>query len=336
MMKHTLLFALLLLAGCSASDDPAAIPEPEIPEVPEVPETLVEIPDATLRKYLIKDYDTDQDGEISTTEAEKVVTLYIPQGVRDLTGIEAFKNIISLYIDNGIIITELKVDWSLLPKLTNLGITTNTIEQLEIRNAPALQEFRYRDYRSLDDMVSSLRKLSIYDCPALESILYEGGKNSTLAELQIAGCPSIESLQFSQTALHTLPHAGLPNLKRYSMYDNDTPVESIDLSHNGELTYFSCSRNGLTTLDLSHCPKLQQLGCTEPIQELDLSPCPQLTWLSCENTELSQLDISKNPALEYCYLQNNPKLEKIFMRKIQELFLIAFRKDEHTTITYID
>ena len=331
MMKHSLLLALLLLAGCDASDDPAPIPEPEAPE------TFVEIPDATFKRYLIECCDTDQDGEISTTEAEKAATLAIPDGVKELTGIEAFKNIATLCIYK-VAIPELKVDGALFPELSQLEIWANTIERLEIGHAPALQKFLYQE-SSGERGKGSLRQMSISDCPALESIgyrySYEGYVfEPMLAELQIAGCPRVESLELSHTALHTLPHAGLPNLKKYGVYD--TPVESIDLSHNGELNVFECGNNGLTELDLSHCPKLHRLYCREPVQELDLSFCPQLMRIECRLTDLSLLDIGRNPALTYCSVTGNPKLEQIVMTKKQAITLQYFFKDEHTTIAFVD
>lgn len=334
-MKHTLSIALLLLAGCDAYNGPAVIPEPEEPEVPE---TYVEIPDETLKNDIIQWHDTDQDGKISTTEAEKAEYLSIPDGVKDLTGIEAFKNITALYIEK-VAISELKVDGSLFPKLTKLTIETNTIERFELGNALALQEFQYTD-KDPDPgsypYMPGLRQLSIYNCSALESIEYNPLIDyNTLADLQIAGCPRIESLRLYRTALHTLPHTGLPNLKQYTLYGGPS-MESIDLSRNSELTEFSCGKTGLTALDLSHCPKLQRLDCSEPVQELDLSPCPQLTWIRCYQTELSQLDISKNPVLVYFYSISNSKLEKVIMTRKQELYFKYFHKDDHTNIIYID
>ena len=65
--------------------------------------TIINIPDANFKSYLVASSDTDGDGEISDTEAEAVTFINTPgfvygQGnISDLTGIESFINHIYLY-----------------------------------------------------------------------------------------------------------------------------------------------------------------------------------------------------------------------------------------------
>ena len=60
------------------------------------------------------------------------------------------------------------------------------------------------------------------------------------------------------------------------------------------LTALNCSRNNLTSLDLSDCPALMTLDCRDNplLTSLDMSGCPALTTLNCSNNNLTSLDLS--------------------------------------------
>jgi Leucine-rich repeat (LRR) protein len=88
------------------------------------------------------------------------------------------------------------------------------------------------------------------------------------------------------------------------------------------LEYLDCSRNRLTTLDLSGCTALKTLNCgwNEELSKLDLEGCGKIEWLDfsasrivefdfgafpllkhavCEYSGLYRIDVSRNPLLEY-------------------------------------
>ena len=71
----------------------------------------IEIPDAKFKSWLLSQFDTNFDGEISVAEAEAVTVMpFSGQGISDITGIEAFKNM-----------TELKCVGNKLTKIPDLS-----------------------------------------------------------------------------------------------------------------------------------------------------------------------------------------------------------------------
>ena len=74
----------------------------------------------------------------------------------------------------------------------------------------------------------------------------------------------------------------------------------------GDVTYFDCSNNQLTTLDVSQNTALENLWCTDnQLTTLDVSKNTALTGLYCYNNPLTALDVSKNTALTVLDCYNN-------------------------------
>lgn len=112
---------------------------------------------------------------------------------------------------------------------------------------------------------------------------------------------------------------------------NNTLLEDINLSNNSYLSSLnlnslsvlkklSCSGTSITTLDLSHCPELEDVACiasmtkciilgditkitklniwNNELQELDLSHLADLNFLNISNCNFSSIDLTSNPKLE--------------------------------------
>ena len=74
----------------------------------------------------------------------------------------------------------------------------------------------------------------------------------------------------------------------------------------GDVTYFDCSENQLTALDVSHNTALTELRCyRNQLTALDVSKNTELTELRCNNNQLPVLDISQNTALAELWCQDN-------------------------------
>jgi len=72
----------------------------------------------------------------------------------------------------------------------------------------------------------------------------------------------------------------------------------IDLSGCTALVSLRCAKNALTSLDVSDCPLLTQLDCTNcGIAELNVSGCHSLDRILCGYNLLSRLDVSDCPYL---------------------------------------
>ncbi len=109
----------------------------------------------------------------------------------------------------------------------------------------------------------------------------------------------ITSIDLSAYGLSTIDDiiTCLPALEELSCYNNS--LSSIDLSHNPKLTALvAFSNKNLSALDVSGNPALATLnisGCA--VTSLDLSKNPALTALDLSGTPVSSVDLSANTAL---------------------------------------
>ncbi len=137
-MKKTVLalstLALVSFYACSSDDDSSS---------EDIVETYVNIPDANFKSALLENtsINTNEDEEISYAEAEAFEgnLLISNQGIEDLTGIEAFKNIEVLTAFNNSIST---IDLSSNTKLKQVLLESNSIENLDISMLPALEDLK--------------------------------------------------------------------------------------------------------------------------------------------------------------------------------------------------
>ncbi len=105
MKKISLLFSVLsvmvLLSNCTGSDS----------------KKIVVIPDPNFKAYLLEHFDKNKDGQISLAEAKAVKEIDCSgRNIKDLTGIEHFKNLISLncsdnQLDEVILHQNSKINW---------------------------------------------------------------------------------------------------------------------------------------------------------------------------------------------------------------------------------
>ena len=89
------------------------------------------------------------------------------------------------------------------------------------------------------------------------------------------------------------------------------------------ITGLGCSKQYLTSLDVSKCPTLEGLFCSENfLTSLDVSKNTVLTMLSCGGNQLTSLDVSKNTALKELNCYNNQ--------------LTSLDVSKNTALTYLD
>ena len=70
-------------------------------------------------------------------------------------------------------------------------------------------------------------------------------------------------------------------------------LASQDIVIRGNITKLDCVIAKITSLELIHCPVLQQLLCSKNLlTSLDLSNCPELVWLTCQMNKLTSIDLS--------------------------------------------
>ena len=107
------------------------------------------------------------------------------------------------------------------------------------------------------------------------------------------------------------------------LYCSRNNLSSLDVSHNPALQRLDCYGNDLSSLDVSHNAALQSLGCgNNDLSSLDVSHNAALQSLGCGNNNLSSLDVSHNAALQelWCYEDNLSSLDVSHNEALQILY----------------
>lgn len=83
-------------------------------------------------------------------------------------------------------------------------------------------------------------------------------------------------------------------------------LTSLDLSKNTLLTELDCSNNSLVSLNVSSNAMLTKINCSyNQLTDLDLSGTPKLTSLDCINNKISDLNLNANTVLKEVYCGTN-------------------------------
>ena len=224
------------------SEQPTEPEQPQTPEQPEEPQTKVDtviITDEAFRAWILWFFDADKDGALISTEAEAITKIELNSvEIKSLDGIQFFPNLVHLHVQgerkdgkNLGLLTEL--DLSANKKLEHIHLIHNNIRSIVLGDKPHL------GYLDLD--------------------------YNELTELDVKSCPKLSLLQFSYNKVKKIDVSGLDGLEELDCDDN--PLEEIILA-NPNLETLRCEKALIKELDLSKCPKANNVVCTS---------CPNLT-----------------------------------------------------------
>ena len=238
----------------------------------------IPIEDDYFKEYLVENFDTDTDGEISYAEAGEITQISVStDSISSVKGIECMPKLNSLSVSGS--------SWNSTTggsgKLTALDVSKNTA------------------LRYLYCFYNQLTSLDVSKNTALRSLLCE--KNQ-LTSLDVSKNTALTSLNCNFNQLTSLDVSKNTALTQLSCYDNQ--LTSLDVSKNTALRSLLCERNQLTSLDVSKNTALTVLDCSSnQLTSLDVSKNTALTSLYCNSNQLTSLDVSKNTALTrlYCY-----------------------------------
>ncbi len=254
--------------------------------------------DENFKAYMVANFDTDSDGEISYEEALNVKVINVKtDNITSLVGIEHMPNLsylrchgsfkwnssIMAYDIEGVLKS---LDISQNYKLTQIDVVGNPLTSLDISNNTKLQH--------LYCYINNLSTLDVSNNP----------------ELTYLSCHSnnISSLDVSN------------NTKlKWLICNNNYNISSLDVSNNPELTELLCHDNNLSILDVSNIHKLTYLMCdSNNLSALDISNNTELTYLSCGSNNLSSINVSNNTNLYYINIRNN-NISSLNVNNNQEL-----------------
>lgn len=288
----------------------------------------IPLPDVNFKAYMVENFDTNLDGEISYAEALKITTIDVnTDNISSVQGIECCSNLVNLKCEGGYSISSnsqqywyetngnlSSIDLSNNIKLTTLSCSGNQLTDLDLSNNTALTR--------IECWCNQLTRLNISGCIALRFLYCEANQLTSLdvthnAELRKLRCPKnkLTSLDVSNnTSLNELvcewnlltsldvSH----NSALGSLICSKNQLTSLDIRSNTALNVIWCDGNQLTSLDVSNNTGLISLSCSDNhLTSLDVSNNTELTSLSCEANQLTSLDVSKNTALTNFHCDSN-------------------------------
>jgi hypothetical protein len=247
---------------------------------------IVSIPDINFKSYLLSHpgINTNSDNEIQVSEALNTDSISCPgMQIYDLTGIEAFENIVFLSCVNN----QLEgLDVSHNTALQSLICAMNHISSLDISTNTNL--------RNLRCSINPIQNLNTSNNPNLEYLYCE---SNGLNSLDVSQNSALIELFCTSNSIQALNLSGHTVLKKLDCSSN--PLSQLNLAPNNALEYIMCNGNSLSTISLENCPALIEFGGVGgSYTQLDLSNCPALKRFGCPFTQLTSLDFSHNPLLE--------------------------------------
>ena len=260
---------------------------------------VVYIPDNNFKTYLVGEFDTNSDGEISLAEAEEVKEINIAASllqVKSMAGIEYFTNlekldcsfnrITTLDLAGNSKLTSVNVSNNKLTSLTlpasvtSVDASNNQLTSLDVSKATALTQLNINSNKLTTLNVGQNKALQTLKCNDNDLVAIDVTKLISLTELACGG-NNIPMLNVSRNTL----------LTTLDCHDNDLAV--LDLTKNIELEKLYCEKNNITAMYIGS-NKLQAINCANnAITALNLSLQTNLASLDCSHNALVLLDITK-------------------------------------------
>ena len=277
--------------------------------------------------------DANNDGEISASEAERVVDISLSRtGIQSLDDLKHFPNLLhfSCY-DEALSTIELSQNTKLIwlvcagRQITNINLTNLTaLQYLQVGAAPSLTSLDVSKNTALVHFevgMTELTTLDLWHNVALEKIYCWDNK---LTGLGLNVKMPLKVLNCRNNQLTSLNVSNFTKLESLDCQANK--LSYLDVTKNVELTNLNCGGNQLMTLNISKNTKLTRLACNyNQLTSLDVSNNTALTYLSCLKNKLTSLDVSNNLELSSLWCsdqddeQGNNLLETIYIAQGQEI-----------------
>ena len=260
--------------------------------------------DANFKAYLVANFDTDGDGEISYEEALAITMIDVDtDNIESLAGIEHMANLTELNCEGPFVMSgyepeegrgKLKtLDVSKNTKLTKLYCGFNQFSSLDLTSNVLLERLRCagNDLNNLD--VSKNTELIEFEA-----------YNNRLSSIDVSNNPELEYIDLTNNQIKSIDVSNNPELDYIDLTNNQ--IKSIDVSKNLKLERITCSDNKLISIDVTNNQKLTKLNISgNSIVEIDLGNNPELKHLICNKNKISELELSNNKKLERLNVNDN-------------------------------
>lgn len=287
--------------------------------------------DANFKAYLVANFDTDGDGEISKEEALAITKIIVgTKDIESLAGIEHMANLTELRCEGPWSIFEpeedpegkLKtLDVSKNVNLTILYCGFNQLTSLDVTNNPKIEQLRCagNNLNSLDvsknteliEFEAYNNRLSSIDVSNNPKLYYIDLTNNQIKSIDVSKNLKLGRITCSDNKLTSIDVTNNQKLTELNISGNS--IVEIDLGNNPELNYLYCEKNKISELELSNNKKLKRLNVNDNnLTSLTVNCCPEIKRLKANNNLIKEMDISELRSLFDFYCSGNP-LETLYV-----------------------
>ena len=280
--------------------------------------------DANFKAYLVANFDTDGDGEISKEEALAITEIIVgTQDLESLAGIEHMANLTELRCEGPWSFFEpeedpegkLKtLDVSKNVNLTILYCGFNQLTSLDVTNNPKIEQLRCagNNLNSLDvsknteliEFEAYNNRLSSIDVSNNPELYHIDLTNNQIKSIDVSNNPELEYIDLTNNQIKSIDVSKNKSLR--SFFIDMNLLTELNPSNNLELVRITCSDNKLTSIDVTNNQKLTKLNISgNSIVEIDLGNNPELKHLICNKNKISELELSNNKKLERLNVNDN-------------------------------
>ena len=287
--------------------------------------------DANFKAYLVANFDTDGDGEISKEEALAITKIIVgTKDIESLAGIEHMANLTELRCEGPWSFFEpeedpegkLKtLDVSKNVNLTILYCGFNQLTSLDVTNNPKIEQLRCagNNMNSLDvsknteliEFEAYNNRLSSIDVSNNPELYYIDLTNNQIKSIDVSKNLKLGRITCSDNKLTSIDVTNNQKLTELNISGNS--IVEIDLGNNPELNYLYCEKNKISELELSNNKKLKRLNVNDNnLTSLTVNCCPEIKRLKANNNLIKEMDISELTSLFDFYCSGNP-LETLYV-----------------------
>ena len=287
--------------------------------------------DANFKAYLVANFDTDGDGEISKEEALAITKIIVgTKDIESLAGIEHMANLTELRCEGPWSFFEpeedpegkLKtLDVSKNVNLTILYCGFNQLTSLDVTNNPKIEQLRCagNNLNSLDvsknteliEFEAYNNRLSSIDVSNNPELEYIDLTNNQIKSIDVSKNLKLERITCSDNKLTSIDVTNNQKLTKLNISGNS--IVEIDLGNNPELKHLICNKNKISELELSNNKKLERLNVNDNnLASLTVNCCPEIKTLKANNNLIKEMDISELTSLSDFYCSGNP-LETLYV-----------------------
>ena len=259
--------------------------------------------DANFKAYLVANFDTDGDGEISKEEALAITKIIVgTKDIESLAGIEHMANLTELRCEGPWSIFEPEEDPE--GKLKTLDVSKNVNLTILYCGFNQLTSLDVTNNHKIEQLRCAGNNLNSLDVSKNTELIEFEAYNNRLSSIDVSNNPELDYIDLTNNQIKSIDVSNNPELDYIDLTNNQ--IKSIDVSKNLELERITCSDNKLTSIDVTNNQKLTTLNISgNSIVKIDLGNNPELKHLICNKNKISELELSNNKKLKSLNVNDN-------------------------------